>query len=139
MATVLYVVLGRDPEMGSRIWAFLLSPLTVGIIFATLGAISMARGMRKVRREERLRQHGTTTEATVTAIEMTNARVNRRPLWRVRFVFDDLYGTAREGESGYLSAEEAQSYRVGEQAFIRYDPERPSESIWLGREETALG
>jgi len=139
MAAILYLVLGRDPGMGSRIWAFLLSPLTVGIIFSALGATYLKRGLRKVRREERLRQHGTTTEATVTAVEMTNARVNRRPLWRVRFVFDDLYGASREGESGYLSAEEAQSYRVGEHAFIRYDPERPSESSWLGREETALG
>lgn len=139
MAAILYLVRGSDPGIGSRIWAFLLSPLTIGTIFSALGAVYLARGLRKVRREERLRQHGTTTEATVTAIEETHTRVNRRPLWWVRYVYEDLHGASREGESGYLSVEEAQSYRVGERALIRYDPERPAESIWLGREETAPG
>lgn len=139
MAAILFLVLGSDPGMGSRIWAFLLSPLTIGTIFSALGGVYLARGLRKVRREERLLQHGTTTEATVTAIEETNTRVNRRYLWRIRFAFDDLHGMPRGGESGYLSGEEAQSYHVGEHAFIRYDPARPAECIWLGREETALG
>lgn len=139
MAAILYVVLGSDPGMGSRIWAFLLSPLTLGVIFSAVGATYLRRGLRLARKEERLLQHGTTTEAIVTAIELTNSRVNRRPLWRVRYTYEDLHGTSHDGDSSYLSAEEAQSYRVGEQAFIRYDPERPAESIWLGREETVLG
>jgi hypothetical protein len=135
LAVILFVTLSADPEMGNQIWAFLVSPLTVGIIFTMLGAFSLVRGLRQARKEERLLQHGTTAEATVTAVEQTSTRVNRRRLWRIRFVFDDLYGVPHEGQSGYLAVEEAQSYRVGEKAFVRYDPERPAESIWLGREE----
>ena len=135
LAAILFVTLGADPEMGSQVWAFLISPLTVGTIFAALGGFSLVRGLRRARKEERLLQHGTTVEATVTTIEQTHTKVNRRRLWRIRFVFDDLYGAPHEGQSGYLAREEAQSYRVGEQAFVRYDPERPAESIWLGREE----
>jgi hypothetical protein len=135
VATVLFLVLGDDPGMGSRIWAFLLSPLTIGTIFTALGATYLRRGLRQARKEERLLLHGTTTEATVTSIEETNTRVNRRPLWRVSYVYDDLHGTPQEGQSGYLSGEDAQSYRIGEQVFVRYDPAEPSASIWLGRED----
>jgi hypothetical protein len=135
MAGVLFVTLRADLGMGNRIWAFLISPLTIGVIFVTIGVVYLRRGLRQARREERLLQHGTTTEATVTRIEETGTRRNRRRLWRINFAFEDLHGTPREGRSGYLSAEEAQSYRVGERAFIRYDPEQPTESIWLGQDE----
>lgn len=137
MAAVLFLTLRADPGMGHRIWAFLISPLTIGVIFVAVGQSYLRRGLRQARREERLLQHGTTTEATVTRIEETATRHNRRALWRIGYAFEDLHGTPRAGESGYLSAEEAQSYQVGERAFIRYDPDQPSESIWLGHEELA--
>ena len=135
VAAVLFLTLRADPGMGHRIWAFLISPLTVGVIFLVVGLTYLRRGLRQARREERLLRHGTTTEATVTRIEETATRHHRRSLWRISYAFEGLHGTPHAGESGYLSAEEAQSYHVGERAFIRYDPERPTESIWLGREE----
>jgi hypothetical protein len=91
--------------------------------------------LREVHKEERLLDFGTTTEATVVAVERTRTRVNGRFLWHVRYVFDDLIGVAHEGTSSYLSEDDAQSYRLGEKAFVRYDPQRPSSSMWLGREE----
>ena len=96
MAAVLFLVLRDEPGMGSRIWAFLISPLTLGVILLAVGASYLRR---------------------------------------VRYAFDDLHGTPREGQSSCLSEGEVQSYQIGEQVFIRYDPEQPSESIWLGREE----
>ena len=30
-------------------------------------------------------------------------------------------------------------FKFGERVFVRYDPERPSESIWLGREQLPDG
>ena len=33
---------------------------------------------------------------------------------------------------------DAQRYTVGERVYVRYDPARPSASIWLGREDVAL-
>ena len=33
---------------------------------------------------------------------------------------------------------DAQRYTVGERVYVRYDPARPSASIWLGREGVAL-
>jgi hypothetical protein len=34
-----------------------------------------------------------------------------------------------------MSIAEATAWRPGDQAFVRYDPVRPSSSIWLGRED----
>ena len=97
MAAILYLVLRDEPGLGSRIWAFLISPLTVGVIFLAIGASYLRRGLKRARTEERLLQHGTTTEATVTAIEVTRTRVNRHYLWRVRYRYEDLYGASHAG------------------------------------------
>jgi hypothetical protein len=37
--------------------------------------------------------------------------------------------------SGYLSPEDARTFRVGERVLVRYDPASPASSLWLGREE----
>jgi hypothetical protein len=52
------------------------------------------RGLRLARREGHLLRVGIAAEATVVAIEATNTRVNRRTLWRVRYVYDDPIGVA---------------------------------------------
>lgn len=132
VSTLLYLLLPPDPR--TPILAILAAPMAVGLAFSILGGTFMSVGLRRARMEERLLQVGTIAEATIVAIERTGTRVNRRHLWRIRYVYDDQLGGAREGESGYLSAEDAQSYQIGEQAFIRYDPEQPASSMWLGRE-----
>lgn len=135
VAAVVFLVVRRDPELGATIWAFLGAPLGVGTAFSILGGTFMAIGTRQARKEERLRESGTTTAASIVTIEPTNSRVNRRYLWHILYTYEDMHGTTHQGNSGFLSAEDAQSYRIGEQVFSRYDPERPSESIWPGREE----
>ena len=52
MAAILYLVLGSDPGMGSRIWAFLLAPLTIGIIFSAVGVSYLRRGRDPQSHEE---------------------------------------------------------------------------------------
>jgi hypothetical protein len=131
------ILLGLRPGSapGRDTWSYLGGPLAVSAGFTVLGGILFGIGLRKVRREARILQVGTTTEATVSAVEPTNTRVNRRRLWCVRYSYEDMNGGLHAGDSGYLTAEDAQSYRVGEQVFIRYDPASPATSIWLGREE----
>jgi len=134
-ASVLFLTLRNDPSTGSTIWAYLGAPLGVGTAFTLLGGAFIWRGLHQLRKEARLRESGTTTEATVSAVEPTNTRVNRRRLWRVRYSYEDMNGGLYAGDSGYLTAEDAQSYGVGDRAFIRYDPASPSANVWLGREE----
>ncbi len=132
LAVVLLYVLG----LPDAAWAAVIAPSAVGISFAVLGGAFMAVGLRRRRMEQRLRVSGTTTQATVASIEQTGVRVNRRRLWRVRYTYDDLSGVAQRGDSGYLSNEEAHSYAIGDQVFVRYDPADPTVSAWLGRDES---
>jgi Protein of unknown function (DUF3592) len=135
IAGVLYLVLGVSLGMGDLVWAFIGAPLGIGVAFTALGGTYVWLGVRQRRTTQRPLQFGTTTEATVTAIEMTGTRVNRRRLWHVLYTYEDMYGAVHTGESRYLSAEEAQSYRLGETVFVRYDLTSPATNAWLGREE----
>ena len=134
-ASAIWLLLHDDPRTRGTIWAFLGAPLALGTMFTLFGAVFVLRGLRKVRTQERLRQFGTTIEATVVAVEPTSTRVNRQQLWHVRYTYADLSGAPHRGESGYLAPEDARSYQVGGQALIRYDPEHPSTSVWLGRDD----
>lgn len=135
VGAVIFVALRVLTDVDEMILAVMAGPLGVGLVFSVLGGSFLTAGLRQARREERLSQFGTTVEATVTSVEQTRTRINRRYLWRVRYVYADHTGTTHEGDSGYLSADDAQQYRLGDRAYVRYDPARPSESSWLGREE----
>ena len=132
---LLFRLLDGAPDIGGGAWLALIIPTIVGTIFLVIGGFFFRHGLEKSQREERLLASGTTTDATIVAVEPTNTRVNGQYLWQVRYVYDDFTGTAQMATSGYLSADDAQRYRVGQHVFVRYDPERPAESILLGRDE----
>jgi hypothetical protein len=134
-AGLLYFFLHDDPKLNAPIWAIIAGPVGVGTIFTLLGGTFFLMGLRKLNKETYLLRVGTTTEATVVAIEPTGTRVNNQRLWHVRYVYDDMIGGTYEGLSGHLSPDDAQSFSLGGKAFIRYDPQKPSSSMWLGREE----
>jgi hypothetical protein len=134
-AIIVYVVVGQVLGRSELIWAFIGAPLGLGVAFSALGGTFVWLGVSQARKEQRLREHGTTTDATVVAIEPTGTRVNGRYLWHVRYTYEDLHGAVHDGESGYLDAEEARSFRVGDTVFVRYDPASPATSAWLVREE----
>lgn len=137
VGTVVWLALTALTDIGQLVWAFVGAPLAVGVVFSLLGGTIMMRGLRQARTEDRLRQFGTTVEATVTAVEPTNTRLNSRKLWHVRYTYQDLTGVSHERTSGFLAAEDARRFREGETALVRYDPEQPSASIWAGRDEDA--
>lgn len=131
LALVLYFVVGTGEAAGP----VFVVPFILGMVFSAVGGSFMLVGLRRLRTDRRLREFGTTTEATIVAIERTGVRVNQRYLWRARYTYDDLNGVARYGDSGYLSADDAHRYTIGEQVFVRYDPADPATSSWLGRED----
>ena len=132
---LLFRLLDSDPDIGEGAWLALMIPSVVGTIFLVIGGFFFRHGLEKSQREARLRISGTTTEATVVSVSPTGTTINDQRLWHVRYTYDDFTGMAQTGESGYLSVEDAQSYRVGQRVFVRYDPERPAESVWLGRDQ----
>jgi hypothetical protein len=136
-AITLYLVLGQTFGRAGEIWAFIAAPLGLGISFSVLGGTFVLLGVSQIRKEQRLREHGTTTEATVVEVEPTGTRVNGRRLWHVRYTYEDLHGATHRGESGHLESEDAQSYRIGETVFVLYDPASPATSAWLGRSDVS--
>lgn len=131
-----FYFLRRPPQQRTTL-LFLILPLGLGLAFGTVGGIFAGKGLAAQQREERLRQSGVTAQARIVDVERTFTRLNGRYLWQIRYEYRDSSGRVHEGVSGYLERLDAESYRVGEQAFIRYDPQQPSASIWLGREGRA--
>jgi len=127
----------RPPRRRSAL-LFLLLPLVLGLSFTTIGGVFASNGLARQELEQRLLTSGVSARARVVEIERTGTRLNGRYLWHVRYEYHDASGRAYEGFSGYLERIDAQSYQIGDQAFIRYNPAQPSASIWVGRDDRAL-
>jgi uncharacterized protein YneF (UPF0154 family) len=143
VALIVGVVLGlyflRRPPRQRRTLLFLLLPFTLGLAFGTVGGYFSWTGLAAKQLEARLQEVGVSTRARVVRAERTNTRLNGRYLWQVRYEYRDATGRIYEGVSGYLERVDAESYRVGEEALVRYDPDRPSASVWVGRQDRASG
>lgn len=127
--------LESDPEtsrMARDDWAFAGIMLGVGVVAAGVGTALAIPGLRGFRRDRRLWTGGTPAWATVSGHEQANVRLNGRYLWHVRYRYQDATGATHDGRSNYLGEGEAQSFAVGSQAVVRYDPKRPSDSVWTG-------
>src|SRR4051794_32116494 len=59
------IFLGLRPDRtpGTDTWAYLGAPVGVGTAFTLLGGVFFGLGLRRLRRDARLRQTGTTAEA----------------------------------------------------------------------------
>jgi hypothetical protein len=102
----------------------------LGSLFTIAGGIIFGIGVRGSLRGRRLRETGMTADATITRVQMTNVRVNRRPQARVVYEFHDDRGERRTGKGPYMSVEEAQRWKAGDRITIKYDRDRPQHSIW---------
>lgn len=107
--------------------------LAFGIVLGGVGGVLFGRSLRNVLRARRLIRSGTDAEATVSAVEQTDVSFNRRPQFRVRYSYRDAAGGTHTGDSGYLEWDEASTFNEGDTVRIRYDPNRPADSVWLGR------
>jgi len=107
--------------------------LIAGFVTGSVGGILAGRALRDLARARRLLSTGVSVEATVTAVEPTDVSYNQRPQYRVRYAYRAADGSTYPGDSGYLEWDEASGYSAGDPVAIRYDPKRPSESVWIGR------
>lgn len=112
--------------------------LVAGVVFGGIGGVLFGRAVRGLLRARRLLRSGVATEATVTGVEGTNVSFNRRQQFRVRYRYPDQQGAEHEGNSGYLDWDEASTWKEGDHVSVRYDPQRPVDSHWVGRTETAI-
>lgn len=105
----------------------------VGVVFGGIGGFLFVRAALELLRARRLLHSGIDAEATVTGVEGTNVSFNRQPQFRVRYSYRDRQGGRHSGDSGYLDWEEASRWTKGDHVAIRHDPQRPAESVWIGK------
>lgn len=111
-------------------------PFVAGVtaLFALLGVAIARPGWRRALVVLRVQRHGVAAEATVVEIAPTGTTINRVPQWRLRYEFRDALGRVQQGLSNYLRPHEAAEWQVGDRGAIRYDRDRPLDSLWLGRD-----
>lgn len=131
----LYVMVSRNPRYWPVRWAFLGAPLGIGVIFSLVGGSFAGYGLWQANIEQRILNNGVSVRATVTGTEQTYTRVNGRYLWRVQYQYLDASGATHRGTSPRMDPRDAQSWRPGDQVYVRYDRTQPGSSVWLGRED----
>ncbi len=110
----------------------------VALVAALTGALALvglrmaSRGAREVWRKMRVYRHGQPAEATVTAVRETNVSVNRRIQWVIDFTFHDHLGQPQQGTSAPIPVSEALEWQEGDKGIARFDPGRPTDSVWVG-------
>jgi hypothetical protein len=82
--------------------------------------------------EQHVLANGTDAVAFIRGPEQTLTRLNGRYLWRIRYQYQDEAGRVHEGSTGPLDPDEARLWCEADLALVRYDPDRSSDSVWLG-------
>jgi hypothetical protein len=101
--------------------------------FAVLGALIAWPWWRRTLVLVRVHRSGVSAQASVIEVAPTGTVVNRVPQWRLKYEFRDQRGERHEGTSDYLHPHDAAEWRAGDRGAIRYDRNRPVDSVWLGR------
>lgn len=109
--------------------------MLLGSICTAIGGTVFVRAVRNARLEWHLRQHGVSTRGTVTELRDRNVKVNNVQLWRLHYEYRDFQGH-RQMKTIDIPEDEAQGWKIGDVGGVLYDSARPTEAVWLGREET---
>jgi hypothetical protein len=106
---------------------------SIGVLFALIGIAVGWSDLRHVLLVRRLSRSGLPAEGTVRKVWPTSTSINRVPQWRLSYEFRDHVGRTQQGESHLLSPDEASAWNPGDKGAVRFDRERPQESVWVGR------
>jgi hypothetical protein len=103
----------------------------IGLVVGLIGATLFVRSVRSAKTRARVWSEGTPTAATVSSVEETNVKVNRRSMWVVRYQYRDHSGQTHGGTSEYMAADKANAWKAGDSIQVRFDPHRPDTSVWV--------
>lgn len=102
----------------------------LGSLAALFGGVVLARSATRIWRERRLLREGLPAQGTVLAVAPSSVAVNRVRQWQVQYRYHDHIGRPHEGSSEPLSPDEAHAVAVGDALTVRFDRDRPEESVW---------
>jgi len=103
----------------------------IGLIASAIGLVLLVRSANAAKNKARIWATGVSTSGTVTGVEETNVKVNRRPMWVVRYHYRDHAGQTHDGTSDYMSAQKAHAWKAGDNISVRFDPDKPQLSVWV--------
>jgi hypothetical protein len=109
----------------------LFGAMGVGMLAVGGGVIYLSR--RAAAREARLMQIGVPVTAHVLDVRRSRIEINRQTRWIVEYRYEYPKGRVIEGKSGGLIADEVWGFKPGDEVQIKVDPERPQESVFLGK------
>ncbi len=118
---------------GENEWMGALILMGVGGIFALIGGGLAFTEVRSILLNIRVSRHGVLTKGTVVRVEPTNTTINRVPQWCVCYRYRDNLNREQDGVSHLMSPEEAQLLKEGDTGTVRFDQQRPSISVWMGK------
>lgn len=131
--------LPNDPTVsrlvdGSPRWLTLVPSIVAPILLINLGiaGVAMFRAWRTASLHRRLLREGAEATGRVTKVARAMMRVNRRQMYRVHYTYQDSLGRSHTGTSAMMPEDEARRWGPDGVGAVRYDPRRPSTSIWVG-------
>ena len=130
LAATAGVNLFADPNQldGAPPWVFALA----GLAACAFGGFILRRTFVASAREKRLMQSGIPISATVTDVRRSLVEINRQTRWYVCYRYD-YDGRTLTGESANMSGEMTIDYKPGDRVAIKVDPQKPEESVFLGK------
>ena len=117
---------------GENDWIAALVFLCIGGVFSLIGGGLAFFDLRAGLRAIRVSRHGMATEGTVVHAGPTSTSINRVRQWRIDYRYLDHLGRAHEGASHLLSPEDGANWHEGDKGRVRFDRERPQDSVWIG-------
>ncbi len=119
-------------DAGSQWWIPLIF-VAGGLLFTSIGLVVARSDLRHVLLVLRLSRSGQPAEGTVLKVWATSTSINRVRQWRLEYEFHDHVGRLHRGESHLLSPDEATQWHEGDKGAVRFDRDRPQDSVWIGR------
>lgn len=132
LAASLGVTLFLDPALlndDTPLWIFVLA----GLAATAVGGSIIYFAWTTAARDRRLMQTGVQLTATVIDLRRSLIEINRQTRWHIVYRYEYTKGRPLEGKSRALPGEEVADFKPGGQVLIKVDPQRPQESVFLGR------
>ena len=131
--------LNRDAANGSAAVTLLTAGLVliVGLAFLVVGARFFWAAYARARLRERLLAHGVSATGTIVKPDAQWATLSRRLHVRMSYTYRDQSGHDWSGLSDWLTEAATRHWKAGATGHVRYDPAKPSVSVWLGAEDAS--
>ena len=130
---------GNNRIAGDDNWMLSFAFTLMGLVLGAVGSAIVLKARASERAAARLREHGVRAGAVIKSVKDSSIKINKQPQARVVYEYRDYQGHTHEGRSRLLPRGEASAWQSGQPISIKYDPEKPSHSIWFEEQDAPAG